>query len=239
MTNPVDAAIAAALAAAQNAQANPSAVVPAGQTSSAVSTAVAPAPVKLSMETMQAGQMSVDAWLKVKEDGLKIGDMPGLLPEIRVKLNMVDGQGFMLKYAIKAGNPAQYAYTYDRSTAVGGGTWPEAQARIRALEPAGKRPPSEYRAVDLPFTLLEDVTVGKGKDAKVIAKAGDTLGYTTSTTNWANWEQFYKEVEKAKLIGQTVEVKLSAQARKNNAGNTWGVVAFELVGVAPDESDGE
>lgn len=178
-------------------------------------------PQKLTMETMSAGGMSVDKWFKVTEDGIKIGDSALIVGDLLATLEMTEGSGFILKYAIKGGNPAQYAYTCDNANAAGGGSWDAAQARIRALAPAA----APYRCVDLPFTLIGEV-----KDMKnvVVGKAGDTIGYTTSTTNWANWQAFYKEVADAGLMGQTVTVKLTAQPRVNKAGNKWGVIQFEL-----------
>ncbi len=200
------------------------------QAQAATSTALAPVtatqgvavvPQKLSMESMQAGGMTVDKWFKVNEDGIKIGDSALIVGDLLATIEMTEGSGFILKYAIKGGNPAQYAYTTDLATAAGGGSWEAAQARIRALAPAA----APYRCVDLPFTLIGDV-----KDMKnaVVGKAGDLIGYTTSTTNWANWQAFYKEVADAGLMGQTVTVKLTSQKRTNKNNNVWGVLKLEL-----------
>jgi hypothetical protein len=236
MTDPVKEAMlraqAAAAAAPQTSQAP--ATIPTQEIA-----AVGPAstPVALSMESMSQGSMSVDNWFKVKEDGLKIGDMAGLLESVEAVIDMTAGRGFILKYGVKNGNPAQYAYTVDLANANGGGTWAAAQARIQALNPS--TPAAPYRCVDLPFRLTQDVTkvTGAGKAAvtTVIAKAGDMIGYTTSTTNWKNWETFYKDVDKAGLMGQEVRVKLTAQARTNKAGNNWGVLAIELLGAFEEE----
>lgn len=187
--------------------------------------AVAPAaPVALSMESMAQGSMSVDNWFKVKEDGLKIGDMAGLLDSVTAVIDMTAGSGFILKYGVKNGNPAQYAYTVDLANANGGGSWAAAMQRVQALDPS--KPVAPYRCVDLPFELIEDVVV----KTVTVAKAGDMIGYTTSTTNWKNWEEFYKDVSKAGLMGQKVVVNLTAQPRTNKAGNAWGVLKMELVG---------
>lgn len=235
-TDPVAAAMAAAQAAAAAAVAAASTPAPASPQVPAIASSAnqvpAVAPQVLSMESMAQGSMSVDAWFKVKEDGLKIGDMAGLLDEVEAVLNMTAGSGFVLKYAVKNGNPAQYAYTTDLATAFGGGTWAAAMQRIQALNPA--TPVAPYRCVDLPFKLINPVSKG----GVVLAKAGDTIGYTTSTTNWKNWEDFYKECVKAGLLGKDVLVKLTAQARSNKAGNTWGVLKLELVGeYIPDENE--
>lgn len=222
MTDPVKEAMLRAQAAAAAAPTPSPAVIP--STELATPSGPATAPVALSMESMSQGSMSVDNWFKVKEDGLKIGDMAGLLESVKAVIDMTPGRGFVLKYGVKNGNPAQYAYTVDLANANGGGTWASAMARIQALNPS--TPAAPYRCVDLPFRLLEDVLVKN----VTVAKAGDMIGYTTSTTNWKNWETFYKEVDKAGLSGQEVEVKLTAQPRTNKAGNAWGVLAIELIG---------
>ena len=177
----------------------------------------------LSMETIGGGSLSVDAWVKVNEDGLKIGDS-ALISSLVVSMEMTDGRGFMVKKSIKAGKtPVQYFSTYDGVTAVSGGSWETAVARALAIDPTAR----EYRCVDLPFRLEEVAVDIKGKE---VAKPGTMLGYSTSTTNWANWEKFYKEVVAAGLMGQEVMVKLTAQERTNKSMQKWGVIVFELLG---------
>lgn len=223
--DPIQAAIAKANEAAKAQQSlPPNSNVPATASGGTVTVAApAPAPVSLSMETMTVGSMSVDTWIKVKEDGLKIGEMAGLLESFEAVIDMTPGVGFVLKYGIKAGNPAQYAYTTDMANAIGGGTWPSAVARIQALDPS--KPTAPYRCVDLPFTLISDVKKGD----QVVGKAGDVVGYTTSTTNWKNWEEFYRDCSNQGLLNKKVKVKLTAQPRSNKAGNTWGVLKIEAL----------
>lgn len=223
MSDPIQEALAKAKA-AEAANPVPSTAV-ATQSGGAVSTQMAPQ--KLTMETMAAGGMAVDKWLKVNENGLHIGESGLIVKPVKASIKLDE---FVLKMAIKGGNPAQYAYTTDYVNAVGGGTWEAAQARIRALDQRA----SPYRAVDLPFTLEEDVVDIQGKPA---GKAGELIGYTTSTTNWANWQAFFNECcEKGFVTADgkgpaaRVEVNLTAQPRTNKNNNKWGVVAFELVG---------
>lgn len=241
MTDPVQAAI---LAAQQQAAATPAPAVP-GTAVAAVdaSTNALAVPgakaAPLTMESLMMGSMTVDGWFKVKEYGLIVGDNPELFPSAKVIIDMTDGAGFISKMAIKGGNPAQYAYTTDMATAQGGGTWEAAQQRIRALDPKA----SPYRAVDLPMTVLEDILVApngapEGTPKKLLAKAGQRLGYTTSTTNWANWETFYREVAAAGLLGKRVEVVIGSQRRTNKNNNAWGVMTFKLVGeVTQDDAE--
>lgn len=218
--DPVALAIAAAQAAAASAaQVSAPAALAVPQTGAVASAT----PMALSMGSMMGASMTVDLWIKPKEYGLVIGTAAELVTTpVVATIDMVENRGFVLKYGIKGGNPAQYKYTSDGATCTSGGSWEQAQAMIRALDNKA----SPYRCVDLPFTLLEDVKV---KD-KTIAEAGKKLGYTTSTTNWKNWEQFYKDVEKAGLMGQVVKVELTSERLTNKNANAWGVLVMKLVG---------
>lgn len=217
----IDDAIAQAqAAAAQAAAATTTAVAVAAPAGGAVAAVTPGKP--LSMETLSTGSINVDQWIKVKEFGILIGDNKALLDTLKVSIDMTDGRGFVPKKSIKAGNPAQYWSTTDGVTCPGVGTWDQACAKARALDPKAR----EYRAVDLPMTLLEPA-IAKGVE---IAKAGTILGHSTSTTNWGNWEQFYKDVANAGLMGKVVELELGFEARTNKNNNTWGVLTFKLVG---------
>ncbi len=222
MSDAIQQAIAAAKA-AQEATANaaaPANTAVATAPSTSVATHSAPAP-KLSMATVSTGALNVDAWIKPKEFGLLVGDSSDLFENAICSIDMTDGKGFVVKKGIKAGNPAQYAYTVDGVTAVTGGSWEAAIAKMKAINPTAY----EYRCVDLPFVLLEDI-VAKGK---VLAKAGTKLGYTTSTTNWKAWEEFYSTCANANVLDELVKVKLGFEKRENKAGNKWGVLTFELI----------
>lgn len=216
----IEAAKAAAAASASAAQV-PATVAP-GTT--AVATAAPVAPGKpLTMNDLAQGSINVDKWIKVKEFGLLVGDNASLLEELVVSMDMTEGVGFVPKKSIKAGNPAQYFSTIDGVTCTSGGSWEAAVQKAMAIDARAR----EYRAVDLPFVLEEDAKDAKGN---VVCEAGTRLGHTTATTNWANWEQFYRECANQDLLGKVVDVKLGFQPRKNKAGNVWGVITFTLLG---------
>ncbi len=228
MSDAIQQAIAAAKA-AQEATASAQAPAPSNVAvapSTSVATHSAPAP-KLSMATVSTGALNVDAWIKPKEFGLLVGDSSELFKNAVCSIDMTDGKGFVVKKGIKAGNPAQYAYTVDGVTAVTGGSWEAAIAKMKAINPGAY----EYRCVDLPFVLLEDIVV----DGKVLCKAGTKLGYTTSTTNWKAWEEFYSACAEAKVLDEPVKVQLGYEKRENKAGNKWGVLTFKLLGTMAEE----
>ena len=178
---------------------------------------------KLSMADMQ-GAMSVDKWLKVTEFGLRVGDSKDFKDSIKVKLDMTEGFGFMLKMAIKYGNPAQYKNTYDGVTAVGGGRWADAVATAQQIDAKA----NPYRSADLPLIATEAVLDTKANNA-VLVEAGKVLGHSTSTTNWRNWEMFFREVEQKGLLNKWVDIDLGWEPKSGN-GNKWGVVTFRLIG---------
>jgi hypothetical protein len=235
MSDAIQQAIAAAKAAqaataTANAAAPANAVAVQGQQGTSVATYAAPAP-KLNMESVSSGSMTVDAWIKPKEFGLLIGDSSALFENAICSIDMTDGKGFIVKKGIKAGNPAQYFYTTDGVTCTTGGSWEAAVMKAKGIDPKAY----EYRCVDLPFVLLEDVVV-KGV---VVSKAGTKLGYTTSTTNWKAWEEFYKVCSDAGVMDEPVKVKLGHLPRTNTAGNKWGILTLELMDTMANAEAGE
>lgn len=230
-------AIQQAMKAAEAAAAAAQAAAPASNVATVaapgMSMAVAAPAAKLNMETVSQGSMTVDLWLKPKEYGIQVGDTPKLVTApIRAIIDMTDGIGFTVKKGIKAGNPAKYWYTTDGATCTSGGSWEAAVARAKGIAAEAY----EYRCVDLPFKLFADVKTG---DGTLVGEAGKTAGYTTSTTNWKNWEAFYKEVQKANLLGEEVVVEIFFERRENKANNAWGVLTFKLIGSKTDELGGE
>lgn len=225
----VEAAKAAAAAQAAASAPTTNAVATQAPAGTSMNTYSAPAP-KLSMATVSTGAMTVDAWLKPKEFGLLVGDCPDLFKSCMCSIDMTDGKGFVVKKGIKAGNPAQYWYTTDGVTCTTGGSWEAAVMKAKQISPAAY----EYRCVDLPFTLLEDIVI----EGKVVQKAGSKLGYTTSTTNWKNWEEFFSACADAGIKDEPVKVKLGYERRENKAKNIWGVITFDFQGSMAEEAAG-
>lgn len=230
MSDAITQAIQAAQAAAAQAAAAPAAT----STSTAVAVqstnAVAmPAGKPLSMDTLSTGSINVDTWIKVKEYGILVGDVkaPQAIPKLVASIEMTDGKGFLCKQSIKAGNPAQYWATYDGVTCPGTGTWEQAIQKAASISPTAR----PYRAVDLPLTLLEPAMSG----ATELAKVGTILGHSTATTNWKNWESFYKDCAQAGLIGKTVKVEVGFEEKTNKANNVWGVLTFKLLGEVEEQ----
>lgn len=177
---------------------------------------------KPSMDTMgntSGIASSVDEWLKVNEHGLRIGDKKGLVDSIEVKISMIEDDGFFVKQSIKWGNPVTYASTYDGRVSDKGGPWSNQIQFVQSVDPRANPFPS----ADIKMELVKAV---KLKDATI--PAGTIIGHTLSMSNWSNWSEFYREVNKAGLVGQEVTVKLNAEEVNGKNGFTWGVITFEL-----------
>lgn len=214
-----------ASAAAASAPSGGNAVVPAA--SHAVAAALPPGQ-KVSMEQLMTGGMNVDAWIKVKEYGLVVGTSDELITEFECRIELVEGMGFVPKYSIKAGNPAQYWSTYDGVMSDKGIPWAEAIAKACALDNKAK----PYAAVDVPMVLTKDIVSPKGV---LLAKVGDRVGYATSTTGFREWQDFYKKAATQGWIGQDVEVKVTSKRMTNKNNNAWGVMVWNGLGVYTEE----
>lgn len=180
----------------------------------------------LSMDDMGGGGIQVDSWMGVNEYGLQFGEKKSLVTDpVRA---MIDLTMIAPNFAMKFGNPAEYLKSYDGITEVRGGSWADAQARADRAS-AGKA--TVYRSCDVPMVLVSDV---KSKDLKtktetVVAKAGDRVGYSISTTGYGNWESFYKVCASKGLQHSKVMAELTSEPRTNRANNNWGVIAWKLV----------
>ena len=226
--NPVDAAIAAAKAKADESTANASDVIDmvpstiVNQQAGSVSTYVAPSAPSL-MDLTQ-GAMSVDEYLKVKEFGLLIGSKPNLIESMRVAIDTTEMQGFTgVRYSV--GGNVQYLKTYDNINCASGGTWAAAVQKAQMADPTCR----PYTGADFAATLLEDAKDAKGA---VVAEAGVRVGHSTSITNKAAMGDFIKKINEAGLMGSVVEAKLGYKPMTNKNGNTWGIITFELLGAA-------
>lgn len=225
MTNPQ---IAEAIAAAQAAAANTVDLVPTTVVGSQPGTQVASygPPVKPTMNTaMQSAGIRPDIWLKASEHGLTLGaDKKTLYTEILVEMDLTEDKGFYVKTSIRFGNPAQYFSTYDGETCDKGGSWASALTRVQSIDPKAK----PFYTADFKATIVESPKTLAGKPSDI--PAGKVLGHTLSLTNFREFQEFYEKCVADGYGNQRVLVKLGSKMGENTAGNTWGLVTFELVG---------
>ena len=214
MSDAINDAIAAARAAA--------AAVPAGvlattaNANAAVPAMVTPA-APLSLDSMMAGGLMVDAWLKVNAFGMFVGASKHPFQSIELELDMAQ---IAYNYAIKYGNPATYSKSYDHVTCAQGGSWADAVMRAQRVDPKAQ----EYRSADLPFKVLEDLKDAKGE---VLIEAGKMLGHGLATTGWRSFSEFVRRLKTDGVNPNSalIKVKLGYEPMKNAKGE-WGVPKF-------------
>lgn len=213
-------AIAAALEAAQQAAGQlPANVVPAANapTGTALGAPMA-AGAPLSIDDMMMGSLQVDAWLKVNEYGLFIGDDKTPFDSIKVSVDLED-----IKYcfSVKWGqNPAKYAKTYDHIMDTQGRPWVQTVQHAQAQDAKAY----EYRSADVPLIALEDL---KNKAGEVLVSAGDVLGFSISATGWKYFSRFIATLQKSGInTRQGVIIgSIGYEARQKDT-SKWGNVTF-------------
>ncbi len=216
MTNPVDAAIAAAAARASEAANLPatSNAAPA----SAVS-AYQPQARRSAIEAAKADTTGgVAGYISMKPSGFALGDKTGV-KSLFVRLNAsnwgttAEAGAFSVTGA--DGN-ARYFRTYDGVTEKNTGrSWPQVVAEMQAQYGQDKvRPHLSY---DLVFELTQDVGG---------LKAGSTVGYSTSYTANRKVVAFIQRLLGADAADRVVEVELTHAVEQNRKGNEWGSFEF-------------
>lgn len=214
----INASVEAARQAAQNqASASPSQNTAVATQTQSTAVAMPTAGKKLSMDDLMIGQMVVDGWMKVSEDGLKVGEGSKYIEEFEGIIDMTEGVGYTPQLTVKYGNsPVNYVKTYDQASTNTGKSWSEELVRIAQIDPKARPYPSA------------DVIITLEKDAGTL-KAGQTVGYALATTSFKHFATFLKEVKAQGLEGARVHVKVGYIAR-DSKGNKWGEAKYTLIG---------
>ena len=188
--------------------------------------AMASMPMEMTMAKFMELGLAVDAWLKPDFQGMTIGDSPIAVVHVDVEIDMTEKRGFTLIQAIRYGqDPVRYDYTTDNQTSKDGLPWFNVLSAAYAVDPSVQ----PYRAAQIPMTVVADAVNLKNE---VVAKVGTRLGYTTSVTGWSAFEGLYRDCQRAGWIGQKVIVRLTNEGKVKGT-NKWGIVRFELLGLAP------
>jgi len=177
-----------------------------------------------SLDNLMNSGMSVDDYIKVSEHGLSVvvENKSTLFDEVQAVLDMTE---VVSTEAIKFGNPPTYFKTMDGLVCADGRTtWTQAIEKGAAYNP----PATPYSSADIPFTITTPIVDKKGA---VVYDTGTRLGYSLSTTNREAFARFLREVNENNLRHERVRVKIGYEA-KSNKDYTWGIVTFELLGVA-------
>ena len=220
--NPVDQAIAQAAEAAKNLEAQAQQVIPANQTSTAVSTNVG----SFDDDDDIPSGLRVDRWIKACPDGLLMDKTHTAKQAVdkpfRVVIDTQREVGFRNMFSIAWGNPTKYAKTYHNPRKgaafdVQGRPWAAVVAQAKAEQPSAY----DYQTAEVAMRLLEKV--GDLSEGKILA--------TSFTSSQAPaWFAFLEEVSKADLKGQEVEVLLGHEIGKKGNYKSWGLFTFKLIG---------
>lgn len=179
-----------------------------------------PLPSVLSLDDPSSSPMA-DTYMEVEATGLTIGQNADPVKSVEVVVDLVATQWTK---AIRFGNPATYYKTYDGIHAVGNfaGSWAEAIAAAQRVDPKCR----SYDSVDIIFSLVEELN-GVGPDK--------LIGYSTSITGYGQWDAFYKgQVVPAGYQAWKVRARLGVKRMSKPGAKDWGVVTFELLGLAED-----
>lgn len=218
MTNPVDAAIAAANARAQeNAQATAVAERPAA-TASGVS-AYQPQARRSAIEAAKADTTGgVAGYISLKPSGFVVGDKNGVKSLIlRANANNWGTTAEAGSFSVTgADNNPRYFRTYDGITEKNTGRpWAQVVSEMQQQYGADKvRPSLSY---DLVFELTADVGGLKAKS---------TIGYSSSYTANRKIVAFIQRLIEANAADQVVEFELIHVVETNRKGNEWGSFEF-------------
>lgn len=202
---------------------------------------------KLSLEELNAGRtkLSVDTFLKVNSAGIKAGFMRddpraavlgakyATNAQILIDFNTDMRMCFALRYEPTPGGEAVYLRTSDRIKADDGKDWSTEIAKAMNLD---KKCKGDYPSFDVAGTLTKPMV---GMDGTEILKAGEKVGFSTSITNFENFNRFLSslikdgtvEVEERNgdtdYIGEAVvDVGFKPMVNKNN--QHYGLFTFAL-----------
>jgi len=159
--------------------------------------------------------MTVDAYLSVKEAGLRI-DKEAYFQEAEVTIDLT---AVVPIFSVRAnrGGSTTFIKSYDGRMTSQGENFQQATQRLQASHDKVDGP---YQTAEIPVVLLKDVPG---------AKKGQTLGITPAITGVKFWTKFYKELREKGLSTSTVKAKITCVPQTNKNGNEWGVVGFELI----------
>lgn len=171
---------------------------------------------------VNSGGLSVDAYIMVKNTGVRVGEMKSNLDRIPVIIDMVDITPVYV-CRIEVGGNTSFYKSYNGLTTAQGENFQQI-IDLKSRSP-GAKSSGVYSTVEIPCELAEDLTDAKGV---VQVEAGTTLGLTPSLTGFKEFQRFYKNLTKLSpsLLQARVSVNLDAKLRSNKNGNEWYVLEF-------------
>ena len=204
-----------ALAAAQAAAANTSAVIEHTPTPAAAAAQGA----AMTIDQFMRETPQVDAYMKTKPSGFTIRDVK---VDGDIKATMVINDQVPCR-RLRFGKPpaTQYRTSYDGGVrADNGELWSTVIADAREM--TGDNTIRDYPSMTVQFRLLEDAGGGK---------AGDIIGFQTTSTQNKNLTALFKTAQAQGFdFDDELEVVISHIERDTAKGN-WGVQGYKLIGL--------
>lgn len=184
------------------------------------------------LDDFLSGNMQVDAWIQVKDAGIKLNrEEKAYLDEFEGELDLDSVQLFVGLRAEFAGNQVEYRQSIDGGkTTTKGENFPTVLARWKDTS---VKPVDPYRGANMTIILTDDVVQGK-----TTIPAGTKLGYTTPVTGFYPFQNLLKQlaaegkvqdVGGGRLSGGRVKIKFTHDAKTNKAGQDYGVISMELI----------
>ena len=179
---------------------------------------------------IDAGGISVDQYLQLKFEGFATSEIQGIFDnDILATIDMSEVVPIVQVRETRNGK-TNFLKSYDGEVTVDNQNLQQAVNRLKNTPDTTVTGP--YETSEIPFTVLEDIVV-PGKSGGTIA-AGTRIGTTPPITGTKAWAAFLKELRNHGLLNETVKVKLVHTPKTNTNGNKWGIVTFELIGVAEE-----
>lgn len=196
-----------------------------------------PAGVRVSIRELveEKGSMSLDMFLSVDENGIKVkipdGDPRAIFANNLVSSikGTVDFAEIQPVYSIRYTKGANTVYhrSLDRVVDDQGTRWDIRLAEAKQAEPAHK---GDYPSVNFVFTVTEDVVSLQGN---TVLQAGERVGFSTSVTNWAAFVSFFNKCIASGEVTEDEDGSASGKVPfqlgflpKSGGKNTWGVFTF-------------
>jgi hypothetical protein len=176
--------------------------------------------------------ITVDEYVYPDKAGCKISkDMKGYLDDFEAIIDMSEVIAIS-SFSSELGGNTTFVKSYDGVTAQGGGNYQLELARLSRRAGSKNRGPTD--TVEIPMELSVDV---KDPKSTLTFDAGTLVGLTPSPTGVKEFNKLLKTLAKIDpnlTVEGRVHVKCVNKERTNTNGNTWGVIAFELIAVLDD-----
>lgn len=177
--------------------------------------------------------LDVDHWLKIAFGSTRLGDLIVGVPALKVSIDLSEGVTYKMGIKVQpAGGQVKYAYTEDGVYSTDNELWSRVVDDFQKMASPGTKV-KPYRTADLRFTLTENVLgqMDASGQAPIIAKAGEVIGNTLSTTSWYAWQKVLNELAKTKrpVDSGVIELEIGREDTANNQKNNYAVFTYKLI----------